>query len=150
MNADCLGSVAPDDVVMDIIDRNATYHTMTKIPSTFGEISKKILSFDPQNTQTIFSTDSYHRDSVKSAESRRRETGTKLIVGGPETKNWKAFLEKEENKVQLSEMLYRTWTLQSFGGTRKNKDVYLICKVTRITSNGAEITTEEMYALESN
>ena len=54
-----VGTLKPDDVLMNLVDGNSTYRSMTEIPSTPGEISKKVLSLIPQNTPTIFSTVSY-------------------------------------------------------------------------------------------
>ena len=41
-----VGTLKPDDVLMHLVDGNSTYCFMTKIPSTLGEISKKVLSLD--------------------------------------------------------------------------------------------------------
>ena len=46
-----VGTLKPDDVLMNLVDGNSTYRSMTEIPSTLGEISKKVLSLNPEILQ---------------------------------------------------------------------------------------------------
>ena len=43
-----VGTLKPDDVLMNLVDGNYTYRSMTEIPSTLEEISKKVLFLNPK------------------------------------------------------------------------------------------------------
>ena len=57
----------------------------------------------------LFSTDSYHVDSIKCQEWLRRGTAQKSILLGPATRvhDYKMFLSNEDNKQQLSRLMLR-------------------------------------------
>ena len=60
----------------------------------------------------IFSTDSYHPDSIKTQERQRRGCGEQFILDGSATrkpKDFKAFLTNDTNKKQLCEVLLKVW-----------------------------------------
>ena len=61
----------------------------------------------------IFSTDSYHQDSIKSQERVIRGCGEQFILQRSATrkpKDFKAFLTNYENKRQLWEVLLQVWS----------------------------------------
>ncbi|CAL8311209.1 unnamed protein product [Merluccius merluccius] len=56
----------------------------------------------------VFSTDSYHDDSVKAQERLRRGVSQRYVIGSPATRkpsDFKLFLANEENKTQLCKLL---------------------------------------------
>ena len=64
---------------------------------------------------TVFSTDSYHLESIKAQERLRRRTSERIILAGPATRrpyDFKVFLANEDNKRQLCELLLRVWRSQ--------------------------------------
>ena len=86
-----------------IIDGNALFHSILDIPTTFGELAKKIFSCLPKSSTIHFVTDTYRDNSIKRAERERRGSSesNEYMLRGPATKvprNWKAFLSNDENK----------------------------------------------------
>ena len=63
-----------------IQDGNALFHTLTNLPPTFGDICLQILDQMVAKKNFIFSTDSYHADSIKAQERIRRGMGEKFLV----------------------------------------------------------------------
>lgn len=60
----------------------------------------------------IFSSDSYHADSVKAQERLRCGVSQRYIIGGPATRkpsDFKLFLANEENKTQFCQLLLQVW-----------------------------------------
>ena len=60
----------------------------------------------------VFSTDSYHADSIKAQERLRRGFSQRYIIEGKSTRkpvDFKLFLANEENKLQLCQLLLRVW-----------------------------------------
>ena len=77
----------PEEVVvpansMYIQDGNALFHALKNLPPTFGEICLKVLDQMVAKTNFVFSTDSYHPDSIKSQERLRRGFSQRYIVMG--------------------------------------------------------------------
>ena len=71
----------------------------------------------PRNCDVIFSTDMYIKNSIKMQERIRRGVAEKFLVNGPNIRrppDWKQFLENDENKKCLAEMLLRCWSDDSF------------------------------------
>ena len=97
---------------MFIQDGNALFHTLTNLPPTFGGICLHILDLLLSKKNFVFSTDSYHPDSIKTQERLRRGCGEQFLLNGPATRkpaDFKAFLCNDENKKQLCEVLKNTW-----------------------------------------
>ena len=93
----------PKDAI-HIQDGNALFHALTNLPPTFGRIALQILDQMVSKKNFIFSTDSYHPDSIKAQERLRRGCSEKLILEGVATRtppDFKVFLCNEENKLQL-------------------------------------------------
>ena len=60
----------------------------------------------------VFSTDSYHADSIKGWERLRRGFSQRYIIDGPGTRkptDFKLFLANEEDRTQLCKLLLRVW-----------------------------------------
>lgn len=60
----------------------------------------------------VFSTDSYHADSIKAQERLRHGFSQRYIIDGPATRkpsDFKLFLANEENKKQLCQLLLQVW-----------------------------------------
>ena len=60
----------------------------------------------------VFSTDSYHADSIKAQERLRRGFSQRYIIEGQATRkpiDIRLFLANEENKLQLCQLLLRVW-----------------------------------------
>ena len=60
----------------------------------------------------VFSTDSYHADSIKAQERLRRGFSQRYIIEEQATRksvDFKLFLANEENKLQLCQLLLRVW-----------------------------------------
>ena len=55
-----------------IQDGNALFHALTNLPPTFGTICLKVLTQMVVKKRFVFSTDSYHADSIKGQERLRR------------------------------------------------------------------------------
>ena len=101
----------PKDAI-HIQDGNALFHALTNLPPTFGRIALQILDQMASKKNFIFSTDSYHPDSIKAQERLRRGCSEKLILEGVATRappDFKVFLCNEENKLQLCQMLLKVW-----------------------------------------
>ena len=85
-----------------IQDGNALFHALTSLPPTFREICLRLLDQMVAKKNFVFSTDSYHTDSIKSQERRRRGWSQQYIVEGPATRkpnDFKLFLTNEQNKI---------------------------------------------------
>ena len=102
----------PSDAIC-IMDGNALFHSLTNLAPTMGGICKQILRAMVGKHDFVFSTDSYHEDSIKTHERIRRGISQKYIVDGPATKKpteFKLFLSNDENKKQLCKLLLRVWS----------------------------------------
>ena len=98
---------------LHIQDGNALFHVLTNIAPTFGEICLQVLDQMVAKKDFIFSTDSYHADSIKAQERLRRGSSQCYLIQGPATRkpsDFKLFLENEQNKTQLCELLLKVWS----------------------------------------
>ena len=80
-----------------VIDGNALFHRLNKIPETFGELARKVFNSLPQLSKVHFLTDNYKEDSIKSIERIRRGNSHAYSIAGPLMKTprvWKEFLKK--------------------------------------------------------
>ena len=95
-----------------IQDGNALFHALKNLPPTFGEICLQVLDQMVVKKNFVFSTDSYHADSIKAQERLRRGFSQRYITEGQATRkpvDFKLFLANEENKLQLYQLLLRVW-----------------------------------------
>ena len=97
---------------LHIQDGNALFHALTNLPPTFGGICLKVLDQMVATSNFIFSTDSYHTDSIKAQERLHRGFSQQYTIEGPATRkpsDFKLFLANEANKTQLCQLLLRVW-----------------------------------------
>ena len=95
-----------------IQDGNALFHALMNLPPTFGEICLQVLDQMVAKKNFVFSTDSYHSDSIKAQERLRRGFSQRYIIEGPATRkptDFKTFLANEDNKTQLCQLMLRVW-----------------------------------------
>ena len=98
---------------LHIQDGNALFHALTSISPTFGEICLQVLDQMVAKKDFIFSTDSYHADSIKAQERLRRGSSQHYLIQGPATRkpsDFKLFLANEHNKTQLCELILKVWS----------------------------------------
>lgn len=101
---------------LHIQDGNALFHALTNMPPTFGEICLQVLDQMVAKKDFVFSTDSYHADSIKAQERLRRGYSQQYLVEGPATRkptDFKLFLANKKNKVQFCQLLLRVWKGQT-------------------------------------
>lgn len=102
----------PTNETLYIQDGNAQIHALINLLSTLGQICLKLLDQMSSKSHFIFSTDSYHVDSIKGQERLRRGNGDKFIVDGPATRkpaDFKLFLANDDKKWQLFKLLLCVW-----------------------------------------
>ena len=120
-----------------ILDGNCLFHTVTELPDTFKGVAEKIFSLIPSSCDVIFSTDTYCENSIKSSERRRRGTGEKFLIQGPNMKrppDWKGFLSNDDNKEMLADVILQVWSDDKFGEKLQNRKVRLLIKICFIYS----------------
>ena len=135
----------PVETTAVISDGNATFY-MKQVPARMGQIAQKILQSVPSGAETIFSIDSYHDDSIKTAERQRRGCGEKFVIQGEQTKrphDWKGFLSNDENKQQLIHILSKSWSSDANASRLQNQPVILIENgiATQLSSVDGKTTT---------
>lgn len=149
-------AIPPSDKTLSIIDGNATYYYLKKVPENFNLISHKLFDFLPAKGDSVFSTDMYKEYSIKGMTRDVRGTSEKLIIRGINTKkpkDWKLFLQNSDNKLQLCNILHEVWKQHAFAKKLQNKSVILIVEGTAylLKSEDAESVQEkEIYELKSN
>ena len=102
----------PEDALF-IQDGNALFHMLDNLPPTCGEICLLILDHMVSKKQFIFSTDSYHPNSIKAQERLRRGSSERIMLGGPATRkpyDFKVFLANDDNKKQLCQLMLEVWS----------------------------------------
>lgn len=127
---------APKDVsypadALYIQDGNALFHSLKNLPPTFGQICLLMLDQMVSKNHFIFSTDSYHTDSIKAQERLRRGISPQYIVDGAATRkpcDFKLFLANDENKTQLCKLMLQVWRSQT-AASRLAKSVTAIIVV---------------------
>ena len=90
----------------------ALLHTLTNLPPTCGEICLQVLDQMVPKKHFLFSTDSYHPESIKAQERLRRGSSEQIILGGPATRrpyDFKMFLTNDNNKKQMCQLLLQVW-----------------------------------------
>ena len=91
-----------------IYDGNAQIHALMDVPAIFEDISLKLLDQLPRNADSLFSTDIYHDMSTKSQKLLLRGQGERITLQGMKMRrppDFKLFLQNENNKVQLFDLL---------------------------------------------
>ena len=114
-----------------IIDGNAFLRSLVRLPETFGEMAKLVISTLPKGKSVHFVTDSYQPDSIKQAERLRRGTSTTFLIGGPLTKlpkDFSAFMLNAGNKLQLVKFLLNEWKSVHYARYVCDCTVYFVCE----------------------
>lgn len=136
----------PENKCMFIQDGNALFHALGNLPPTFGEIALKILDQMVAKGDFIFSTDSYHENSIKSQERLRRGTAPRYIVHGPATRkpaDFKLYLSNDSNKLQFCNLMLRVWSDAIAASRLEKSDLSIIVvdgKAYRCISSNGEVS----------
>lgn len=131
---------------LHIQDGNALFHVLTNIAPTFGEICLQVLDQMVAKKDFIFSTDSYHADSIKAQERLRRGSSQCYLIQGPATRkpsDFKLFLENEQNKTQLCELLLKVWSSNAAASRMEQCGTALVivdCKAYQLQSSDGEVS----------
>ena len=105
----------PKDALF-IQDGMALFHILSDLPPTCGDICLQVLDQMVAKRHFLFSTDSYHPQSIKAQERLWRSISEKIILAGPATRkpfDFKTFLANDDNKTQLCQLMLRVWSSQS-------------------------------------
>ena len=134
-----------------IEDGNALLYKIADLPDTFKGIALKVLKLLPRNRDVIFSTDMYHKDSLKNQERQRRGCSQKLLLKGINTRrpaDFKSFLLNPENKEQLFELIHRVWTSPDAAPQLQGRFVVFVLhgKCLKLSSQDGESVIEEELA----
>ena len=135
----------PKDALF-IQDGMALLHILTNLPPTCREICLQVLDQMVAKKDFLFSTDSYHPESIKAQERLRRGSSEKIIVAGPATRkpyDFKVFLANDDNKKQLCQLMLRVWSGQSAASrlARTNMAVIIVeGRAHRFVSSNGEVS----------
>ena len=139
-----------------VVDGNALFHAVVKLPRTFGEFARTVFNHLPKSVPVHFVTDSYHTQSIKEGERRRRGSAGTHVIGGGQTKlpsDFKKFLHSSENKKQLISFILREWQQAAYAADLQCRDVYYVCEENccLLTSvDGKTVSCETVPQLASN
>ena len=115
-----------------IQDGMALLHTLKNLPQTCGEICLQVLDQMVAKKNFLFSTDCYHKDSIKTQERLRRGSSARMLIAGPARRkpyDFKTFLANGENKKQLCQLMLRVWSdQQGLSKLEKTEMAVLIVK----------------------
>ena len=119
----------PNDALF-IQDGMALFHTLANLPPTCGEICLQVLDQMVAKKHFLFSTDSYHPESIKAQERLRCGGAETIILSGPATRrpyDFNVFLANDNNKKQLCQLLLRVWSApQAASRLEKTKMAVLV------------------------
>ena len=162
ITADFQTVAAPDSqdpnepITLFVQDGNAQLHALLDVPAVFEDICLKILDQLPRKADCLFATDMYHDLSTKSQERLLRGQGEKITLLGIKMRrpaDFKMFLQNEENKLQLFDLLLKVWSSPAASRRIQGRTIMLAVrgKVYALTSaDGLTTTCEEIHALYSN
>uniref|UniRef100_UPI00358E9904 uncharacterized protein isoform X1 n=1 Tax=Myxine glutinosa TaxID=7769 RepID=UPI00358E9904 len=132
----------PKDALF-IQDGMALLHTLANLPPTCGEICLQVLDQIVAKKHFLFSTDSYHPESIKVQERLRRGSSEKIILAGPVTRkpfDFKMFLANDDNKKQICQLLLRVWSDQQAASKLERTEMAVLIVEGRahqpVSSNG--------------
>lgn len=121
----------------------ALLHILANLPPTCGEICLQVLDQMVAKKHFLFSTDSYHADSIKAQERLRRGSSEKIILSGPATRkpyDFKLFLANDDNKKQLCQLLLKVLSSQTAASRLERTEMAVLIVEGRanqlISSNG--------------
>ena len=93
----------------------------------------------------LFSTDSYHPESIKSQERLRRGSSERIILSGPATRkpyDFKMFLANDDNKKQFCQLLLRVWSDQQAASRLERTEMAVLIvegKAHQLTSSNGKV-----------
>ena len=92
-----------------IIDLMALIRTVSPIPSTYGQLVRKLVDYLPKGYRRVdIIADTYRECSLKSNEQHSRGVSDKVIVASASSKiprNFTDFLKNGENKTSIIELI---------------------------------------------
>ena len=91
----------------------------------------------------IFSTDSYHADSIKAQERLRQGSSQCYLIQEPATRkpsDFKLFLENEQNKTQLCELLLKVWSRNAAASRMDQCGTVLVIVDGKLQSSDGEVS----------
>ena len=91
---------------LHIQDDNALFHVLTNTTPTFGEICLQVLDQMVAKKDFIFSTDSYHADSIKAQERLRRGYSQCYLIQGPATRKLTSSYSWKMSRIKHSSANY--------------------------------------------
>jgi hypothetical protein len=112
-----------------ITDGNALFHSVVRLPNTFGEFAKVIFQCLPMATVVHFVTDTYKADSIKNIERARRGDAPTFQIGGSMTvmpKEFTKFLSNAANKKQLIKLILNEWKTDKYAPYLVNRSIYYV------------------------
>ena len=77
----------------------------------------------------LFSTDSYHPQSIKVHERLRRGSSTNIFLAGQATRkrnDFKMFRANDDSKKQFSHLLLRVWNAQQAASMRERTEMTVL------------------------
>ena len=146
-----LENMTPDDLPYhkDILftqDRTTLLHNLTNLPPTCGEICLQVLDQMVAKKQFLFSTDSYHPQSINTLQRLRRGSSETIMLAGPSTRkpyDCKMFRANDDNKKQLCHLQLRIWSAQQAASRLERIEVAVLIvgeKANQIVSLNGELS----------
>ena len=114
-----------------IYDGNALLQAMQQVPDTFEEVADRVFNLLPKNQRVDFVTDSYHENSIKTFERRRRGITPTFLLAGPKTKtprDWKSFMSNDDNKTQLIKLLLSEWKKPKYAERLHGRQLFFVAE----------------------
>jgi len=126
----CLPSLV-FDTSLYIIDGDALFQAMVRLPETFEALALYIFKSLPAAKTVHFVTDTYVESSIKQPERQRRGTSPTFLIGGEKTKlprDFKSFLLNSDNKWQLTRFLLKEWQSVCYARHLFGRSVLFVCE----------------------
>uniref|UniRef100_UPI00358E214A uncharacterized protein n=1 Tax=Myxine glutinosa TaxID=7769 RepID=UPI00358E214A len=145
----------PKDALF-IQDGMALLHTLANLPPTCGEICLQVLDQMVAKQHFLFSTDSYHPESIKAQERLRRGSSEKIILAGPATRkpyDFKMFLANDDNKKQMCQLLLKVWSGQEAATRLERTEMAVLIvegKAHQLASTNGKVEVRELPTIYSN
>uniref|UniRef100_UPI00358EE7FF uncharacterized protein n=1 Tax=Myxine glutinosa TaxID=7769 RepID=UPI00358EE7FF len=104
----------------------------------------------------LFSTDSYHPESIKAQERLRRGSSEKIILAGPATRkpyDFKMFLANDDNKKQMCQLLLKVWSGQEAATRLERTEMAVLIvegKAHQLASTNGKVEVRELPTIYSN
>uniref|UniRef100_UPI00358FCD05 uncharacterized protein n=1 Tax=Myxine glutinosa TaxID=7769 RepID=UPI00358FCD05 len=144
----------PKDALF-IQDGMALLHTLANLSPTCGEICLQVLDQMVAKKHFLFSTDSYHLESIKVQERFKRGSSEKIILAGPVTRkpyDFKMFLAND-NKKQICQLLLRVWSDQQAASKLERTEMAVLIvegRAHQLVSSNGKVEVRELPTIYSN